>query len=76
MGNLNDWIDETVELQFVTREENGEPQKISGNLESVGDRGVMLDDDETPRGRLFFTPGTRSSGWRKYETERPIHRVA
>src|SRR5215217_4247077 len=53
---LNDWIDETVELQFVTREENGEPQKISGNLESVGDRGVMLYYDETPRGRLFFYP--------------------
>jgi hypothetical protein len=53
---LNDWIDETVELQFVTREENGEPQKIRGNLESVGDRGVMLYYDETARGRLFFYP--------------------
>jgi hypothetical protein len=53
---LNDWIDETVELQFVRREENGEPQKISGNLGSVGDRGVMLSYDETPRGRLFFYP--------------------
>jgi hypothetical protein len=53
---LNDWIDETVELQFVTREENGEPQKMSGNLESVGDRGVMLYYEETPRGRLFFYP--------------------
>jgi hypothetical protein len=70
---LNDWIEETVELQFVAREENGEPQKIRGNLESVGDRGVMLSYDETPRGRLSSTPGTRSSGWRKYETERPIH---
>jgi hypothetical protein len=56
---LNDWIDETVELQFVTREENGEPQKISGNLESVGDRGVMLYYDETPRGRVFFYPWHR-----------------
>ena len=53
---LNDWIDETVELQFVAREENGESQKISGNLESVGDRGVMLSYEETPRGRLFFYP--------------------
>ena len=45
---LNDWIDESVELQFLRREENGEPQKISGNLESVGDRGVMLyyEDEE------------------------------
>jgi hypothetical protein len=25
-------------------------------LESVGDRGVMLYYDETPRGRLFFYP--------------------
>jgi hypothetical protein len=40
----------------VAREENGEPQKIMGNLESVGDRGVMLNYDETPRGRLFFYP--------------------
>ena len=53
---LNDWIDETVELQFVTREENGERQMISGNLESVGDRGVMLSYDEAPRRRLFFYP--------------------
>ena len=53
---LNDWIDETVELQFVRRQENGERQKIRANLESVGDRGVMLYYDETPRGRLFFYP--------------------
>ena len=53
---LNDWIDETVEPQFVRRQENGERQKISGNLESVGDRGVMLYYDETPHGRLFFYP--------------------
>jgi hypothetical protein len=53
---LNDWIEESVELQFVRREENGEPKKISGNLESVGDRGVMLYSEETPRGRLFFYP--------------------
>ena len=31
-------------------------KKIRGNLESVGDRGVMLYYDETPRGRLFFYP--------------------
>jgi hypothetical protein len=53
---LNDWIEESVELQFVRREQNGEPKKISGNLESVGDRGLMLSYDETPRGRLFFYP--------------------
>jgi hypothetical protein len=53
---LNDWIDETVELQFVRRQENGERQKIRANLESVGDRGVMLSYAETPRGRLFFYP--------------------
>jgi hypothetical protein len=53
---LNDWIDESVELQFVRREENGERQKIRGNLQSVGDRGVMLYYDKTPRGRLFFYP--------------------
>ena len=50
-----------MELQFVRREENGESQKIRGNLESVGDRGVMLYYDETPRGRLFFYP------WRTIE---------
>jgi hypothetical protein len=53
---LNDWIDETVEVQFVTRGEDGEPQTITGSLESVGDRGLMLYYDETPRGRLFFYP--------------------
>jgi hypothetical protein len=53
---LNDWIEESVELQFVRREQNGEPKKISGNLESVGDRGLMLSYEETPRGRLFFYP--------------------
>jgi len=31
-------------------------KKISGNLESVGDRGLMLYYEETPRGRLFFYP--------------------
>jgi hypothetical protein len=29
---------------------------MSGNLESVGDRGVTLYYEETPRGRLFFYP--------------------
>jgi hypothetical protein len=56
---LNDWIDETVEVQFVTRGEDGEPQKIRGSLESVGDRGLMLYYDETPRGRVFFYPWHR-----------------
>jgi hypothetical protein len=53
---LNDWIDETVEVQFVTRGEDGEPQTITGSLESVGDRGLMLYYDESPHGRLFFYP--------------------
>jgi hypothetical protein len=56
---LNDWIDETVEVQFVTRGEDGEPQTITGSLESVGDRGLMLYYDETPRGRVFFYPWHR-----------------
>jgi hypothetical protein len=53
---LNDWIDETVEVQFVRREEDDKPQTITGNLESVGDRGLMLSYDESPRGRVFFYP--------------------
>ena len=56
---LNDWIDETVEVQFVTRGEDGEPQTITGRLESVGDRGLMLYYDDTPRGRVFFYPWHR-----------------
>ena len=69
---LNDWIDETVELQFVRRK-NGERQKISGNLESVGDGGVMLYDERLRTGGCSSTPGTRSSGWRKYETGEDFH---
>jgi hypothetical protein len=53
---LNDWIDETVEVQFVARGEDDEPQMITGSLESVGDRGLMLSYDDTPRGRVFFYP--------------------
>ena len=56
---LNDWIDETVEVQFVTRGKDGEPQTITGRLESVGDRGLMLYYDDTPRGRVFFYPWHR-----------------
>src|SRR5215203_395036 len=56
---LNDWIDETVEVQFVTRGEDGEPQTITGSLESVGDRGLMLYYDDTPRGRVVFYPWHR-----------------
>jgi hypothetical protein len=51
--------DETVEVQFVTRGEDGEPQTITGSLESVGDRGLMLYYDDTPHGRVFFYPWHR-----------------
>jgi hypothetical protein len=58
---LNDWIDETIEVQFVRRSqgEDGETQAITGSLESVGDRGLMLSYDESPRGRVFFYPWHR-----------------
>jgi hypothetical protein len=53
---LNDWIDETIEVQFVRRGEDGDPQTITGSLQSVGDRGLLLYYDESPHGRLFFYP--------------------
>ena len=73
---LNDWIDETVELQFVTREENGEPQKIRATRRAWATGASCSTTTRLPTGGCSSTPGTPSSGWRKYETERPIHRVA
>jgi hypothetical protein len=61
---LNDWIDETVEVQFVTRGEDDKPQTITGSLESVGDRASCSPTTTLPAGGCSSTPGTRSSEWR------------
>ena len=39
---LDYWIGQSVEVQFVTRAEEGKPQKTSGMLQSADERGVLL----------------------------------
>jgi hypothetical protein len=42
-ANLDDWIDEAIEVEFVTREEDPEPQKETDyTLEGADERGILL----------------------------------
>ena len=68
-ATLDDWIGQTVEVQFATREKDDKPQKTSGTLQSADERGIVLiyHDAGDRRPRPFFFP------WHRIER---IHRSA
>jgi hypothetical protein len=41
-AELDDWIDQTIEVEFVTREENSEPHHADHTLEGADERGILL----------------------------------
>jgi hypothetical protein len=62
--NIDDWVDETVKVEVVRREYEGEPERIKGTLKSVDERGVLLSTSESwggtgVRERTLFFPWHR-----------------
>jgi hypothetical protein len=60
-ANLDDWIDEAIEVEFVTREEDPEPQKETDyTLEGADERGILLgyqDESDLSDYKIVFSPG-------------------
>ena len=57
-ADLDDWIDQPIEVEFVTREEDSEPQQANYTLEGADQRGILLGyTDESDRSEymtVFF----------------------
>lgn len=65
-ADLGDWIDEPVEVEFVTignlREEDGEPQQTRYTLEGADQRGILLGyapESDLSDYRILFFPWHR-----------------
>jgi len=41
-ARIGDWVDEPVEVEFVTREGDSEPQQTRYTLEGTGQGGILL----------------------------------
>ena len=61
-AGLDDWVDETIEVEFVTREEDSKPQETSYTLEGADERGILLgyvDESDLSEYMIVFFPWHR-----------------
>jgi len=61
-ADLDDWIDQPIEVEFVTREEDSEPQHTDYTLEGAGERGILLgyvDESDPSEYMIVFFPWHR-----------------
>ena len=61
-ADLDDWIDQTIEVEFVTREEDSKPQETSYTLEGADERGILLgyvDESDLSEYMIVFFPWHR-----------------
>jgi hypothetical protein len=62
-ADLDDWIDQPIAVEFVTREENSEPQQTRYTLEGADERGILLgyvdESNLSSNYRMLFFPWHR-----------------
>jgi hypothetical protein len=62
-ADLDDWVDQPIEVEFATREENSEPQHTDYTLEGADERGILLgyqdESDLSSDYRIVFFPWHR-----------------
>jgi hypothetical protein len=61
-ARLDDWVDEPIEVEFMTREEDSEPQHTDYTLEGADQRGILLgyqDESDLNDYRILFFPWHR-----------------
>jgi hypothetical protein len=61
-AHLDDWIDQPIEVEFVTREEVREEQQTDYTLEGADEGGILLgyaDESDLSDYRMLFFPWHR-----------------
>jgi hypothetical protein len=61
-AHLDDWIDQPIEVEFVTREEVREEQQTDYTLEGADEGGILLgyaDESDLSDHRMLFFPWHR-----------------
>ncbi len=61
-ADLDDWIDQPIEVEFVTREEVREEQQTSYTLEGADESDILLgyaDESDLSDFRMLFFPWRR-----------------
>jgi hypothetical protein len=61
-ANIVDWVDQPIEVEFVTREEDSEPQQTRYTLEGADESGILLgyaDESDLSEYMIVFFPWHR-----------------